>query len=500
MAAPATHLRTLEHAFTQHEGFVRNRLRGLGVPTELLDDATQDVFEVLVRRIADYDPARPFVPWMSGVARKVARKHRDRAHRRPVELVRELATAERSDPERAAMTDEARQQFERFLGRLTPEQWEVFVLSEVEGLRGTEIAAELEVNLSTVYARLRKAKAHLHRTVGRRRLRWLPAWVPLFGGAQTKSGVAPLAAVAVVMAVAASAAFATCGEAPARDSSAPHDPPATDRAVAASSGVSTRAASPAGLAGAKVSAAPLVAPTPPSDGWLSAGSGVTTTATTTLSIERHYRIVGDTLEFRITYVGDDDEPSSSSLVEMYADGMEIVQRLPDDVEIAAGEVVEVVAKLRATRPGVVRWGYRHGTLEASSGADMPYVLEDGRLRECGHDECLAPARAVEPSGEDRTLAIYNTCRHTVRFAVLQEYGVPPEGTTLHSYAPGRRDTLTMDAQAQLVVVDDDGKPTMGLGANGNGDVRFDDDPNGPGCRGTVTDEGYRGSAAIHEAD
>ena len=64
------------------EGFVRKRLRGLGVPARSLDDATQDVFEVLVRRIGDYDPERPLVPWMAGVARKVAKRHREWEQRR----------------------------------------------------------------------------------------------------------------------------------------------------------------------------------------------------------------------------------------------------------------------------------------------------------------------------------------------------------------------------------------------------------------------------------
>ncbi|MFY0533997.1 RNA polymerase sigma factor [Nannocystis pusilla] len=56
-----------------------------------------------------------------------------------------------------------------FLGELDPDRWAVFVLSEIEGLRGTEIAAELGVNLSTVYARLRVAKAGFERTMARRR-------------------------------------------------------------------------------------------------------------------------------------------------------------------------------------------------------------------------------------------------------------------------------------------------------------------------------------------
>lgn len=404
MAAPATHLQTLEHAFTRHEGFVRNRLGGLGVPSEHVDDATQDVFEVLVRRIGDYDPERPFVPWMAGVARKVARKHRDRAQRRPVELVREPATTERSDPERAAMTDEAREQFGRFLARLSPEQWEVFVLSEVEGLRGTEIAAELGLNLSTVYARLRKAKAHLHRSVGRRRLRWLPAWLPFFGTGQAKAGLMPIAAGVVAIVVVA-AAVATCGEEASTDPSSLREEAAAVAAVAPTSPqIASRVADPAGLAGVVAGLVSDEEPPTRRGDWVSAGSGVTTTDNGTLSNERHYRLVGDAVEFRITFIGDDDEPTSRSLVEMHADGLEIVQRLPDDLEIAAGETVEVFAKLRAIRDGVVRWGYRHGTVHSSSGSDMQYVLEAGRLRSCGPHECDAAASPLpEASGETNTL-------------------------------------------------------------------------------------------------
>ena len=74
----------LAAAFTDHHAFVRERLRGLGVPPAELDDATQDVFEVLARRVADLDPERPVRAWLAGVARKVASRHRERGRRADV--------------------------------------------------------------------------------------------------------------------------------------------------------------------------------------------------------------------------------------------------------------------------------------------------------------------------------------------------------------------------------------------------------------------------------
>jgi hypothetical protein len=90
------------------------------------------------------------------------------------------------DPERSVALHEAREALARFLEELDADRWAVFVLSEIEGLRGTEISAELGVKLSTVYARLRSAQRAFDRALSRRRARgrrWsrlggLLAWRP----------------------------------------------------------------------------------------------------------------------------------------------------------------------------------------------------------------------------------------------------------------------------------------------------------------------------------
>jgi RNA polymerase sigma-70 factor (ECF subfamily) len=192
----------LAATFAEHHAFVRERLRGLGVAPADLDDATQDVFEVLVRRIADFDPQRPIRAWMAGMARKVARRYRDRGRRAIVPLDERRPAPEGSPEDRAAQA-EAWQVLQRFVNELEPERWSVFVLSEIEGLRGSEIAAELGLNLNTVYARLRSARLAFERTLVRHRARerrrltalfvwpseWSRRWA-FFAGVTLSGGVA----------------------------------------------------------------------------------------------------------------------------------------------------------------------------------------------------------------------------------------------------------------------------------------------------------------------
>ena len=56
-------------------------IRALGVDAALADDATQDVFMVVHRRIRDYDGRTPVRRWVLGIARNVAYKYRERSSR-----------------------------------------------------------------------------------------------------------------------------------------------------------------------------------------------------------------------------------------------------------------------------------------------------------------------------------------------------------------------------------------------------------------------------------
>ena len=175
--------------FRRHAPMVRRALRRLGVLEPALDDAVQDVFVVLVRRVDAFDQTRSLANWLWGIARGVASTHRRARRRRDrlhATLPRGVASQERAH-EHAGETEQARRILVDFLGTLDDDKCAVFVLSEVEGCTGPEIAARLDVNLNTVYARLRAARRQFDAAIDRHRpLRaraWLAAWWPTVSGA-----------------------------------------------------------------------------------------------------------------------------------------------------------------------------------------------------------------------------------------------------------------------------------------------------------------------------
>ncbi|MCH9682864.1 MAG: sigma-70 family RNA polymerase sigma factor [Deltaproteobacteria bacterium] len=179
---PAEHRTAFVALYRQHTGMVRRALRQLGVPGAHLDDAVQDVFVVLHRRIDDFQRERSLKNWLWGIARGVASGYRRSAFRRE-RLHAALPAPSGPDPlDWGVARQQANDVLDQFLGSLDADKCAVFVLSEIEGRRGPEIAALLDVNLNTVYARLRAARKRFdeamanHHTSASRPL--FAAWLP----------------------------------------------------------------------------------------------------------------------------------------------------------------------------------------------------------------------------------------------------------------------------------------------------------------------------------
>ncbi|MEM6295586.1 MAG: sigma-70 family RNA polymerase sigma factor [Myxococcota bacterium] len=161
----------LDDVIRNYTGMVQGALAKLGVESSALEDASQEVFLVLARRFAEYDPQRSVASWLWGIARGVASTHRRSARRRH-RLHAAVATVEPSmppGPEDAAAASEARRMMDAFLGSLDEDKCAVFVLAELEGRSGPEIAARLDVNLNTVYARMRAARRRFDEAVAQHR-------------------------------------------------------------------------------------------------------------------------------------------------------------------------------------------------------------------------------------------------------------------------------------------------------------------------------------------
>jgi RNA polymerase sigma-70 factor, ECF subfamily len=168
----------LAHVYRDCHDSVWRTLHALGVERALVDDATQDVFMVVHRRLHDYDGQTPVRRWVLGIARNVALKYRERSsraarHLRPLDGPDEPPAAVHVEAaslvEETLVRREAASWVERFIESLDPDKRSVFVLCEVEGLSAPEAAAVLDVKLNTIYSRLRTARQQFDQAIARRR-------------------------------------------------------------------------------------------------------------------------------------------------------------------------------------------------------------------------------------------------------------------------------------------------------------------------------------------
>src|SRR6185369_9492878 len=71
---------------TVYEAHFRYVLRSLGIRDSQLEDALQDVFIVVQRRLPEFDGGAELRTWLYAIALRIARKYRDRARREPASL------------------------------------------------------------------------------------------------------------------------------------------------------------------------------------------------------------------------------------------------------------------------------------------------------------------------------------------------------------------------------------------------------------------------------
>jgi RNA polymerase sigma-70 factor (ECF subfamily) len=160
----ATDALDIEAVYRDHHDFVWRSLRRLGVPTEQVDDAVQEVFLAAARRLADFEQRSALSTWLFAIALRVAHRLRrtEHRHRRRVEALGASVPVAASEPHRRT---EAADTLHRLLDLLDDEKRIVFVLVELEGFTAPEIADMLGVKLPTVYTRLRAARLRLEQAL-----------------------------------------------------------------------------------------------------------------------------------------------------------------------------------------------------------------------------------------------------------------------------------------------------------------------------------------------
>lgn len=149
--------------------FVFRNLRRLGVPAEQVDDAVQDVFMVVLRRLDQYQAGSHPKAWLFAIALRVARNYRRSMRRKDSRLSAidgdVFSASSEHDPfERAARTEAVRL-LHAFLERIHEDKRSVFIMTELEQMSAPEIADALHVNLNTIYARIRAARREFEQAV-----------------------------------------------------------------------------------------------------------------------------------------------------------------------------------------------------------------------------------------------------------------------------------------------------------------------------------------------
>jgi RNA polymerase sigma-70 factor, ECF subfamily len=158
-----------DDVYTQNVAFVWRVLRGMGVTEALVDDATQDVFVVVHRRLAEFDGRFAIKTWLFEIAYRVACDYRRKLQRAAAHAPLEAEVHDRapSPADRVEGTESLRF-LEELLEGMDDEKRAVLILSGIEGMSAPEIAAVTATPLNTVYTRLRRARTELSNALAAR--------------------------------------------------------------------------------------------------------------------------------------------------------------------------------------------------------------------------------------------------------------------------------------------------------------------------------------------
>ena len=146
-----------DEVYAAHVGFVWRTLRTFGVPEAQLEDATQDVFVVVHRRLPEWEGRAAITTWLFAIARRIASSHRRRTTTDRTEPLDH-------DPEGGADTFAALSRAQAaatvmaILEQMDEDKRIVFALVELEQLSVPEVARLLDLKLNTAYSRLRLAR------------------------------------------------------------------------------------------------------------------------------------------------------------------------------------------------------------------------------------------------------------------------------------------------------------------------------------------------------
>jgi RNA polymerase sigma-70 factor (ECF subfamily) len=167
---PGPAVPSFDEVYRDHARFVGRTLRALGVPDAALEDALQEVFVVVHRRLGEFAGRAQIETWLFAIARRIASHQRRAAGRRDPLLALDAATdlpASADTFEELARAEAAALAL-RLLDQLDDDERAIFVLVDLEGVAVPAAALALDLKLNTAYSRLRRARQAFDAALARR--------------------------------------------------------------------------------------------------------------------------------------------------------------------------------------------------------------------------------------------------------------------------------------------------------------------------------------------
>jgi len=162
-----------DEVYAEHARFVWRVLRGMGVRESGIDDAVQDVFIVVHRRLHEFDGQHALSTWLFAIAYRVACDHRRKHKRLSTHDALEDDAPEHVAGDTPSPADNAEQAqrlraLHEALDSLDDEKRALIVLAELEEQTVPQIAALTGISVNTVYTRLRRARLELQALLNKR--------------------------------------------------------------------------------------------------------------------------------------------------------------------------------------------------------------------------------------------------------------------------------------------------------------------------------------------
>ncbi len=134
------------------------------------EDVAQDTLLAMAQSIPRFEGRSSLSTWLYSVVRSFCIKKRRKSKFAPSELepiesltepAQGLTPKDQLQPDAALAAKQLEAAFERALHALDPDQREVLVLRDIEGLSAAEVAEVLEISVSAVKSRLHRARLNL---------------------------------------------------------------------------------------------------------------------------------------------------------------------------------------------------------------------------------------------------------------------------------------------------------------------------------------------------